>query len=214
MLYSKILQSYSRITHGFSTKKDTDLFFLKKSYQAEQIHGSNIKKVTDKNIQNVLNVDGLITARKNINLCVRSADCVPILIFDPTKNYIAAIHAGWKGTYKQILKKTIKMLKRSGSKTAHINIVIGPSIGFCCYDIPKSRATAFNKKWKNIAKKKDENWYIDLKKINMMQSRAAGVRMKNIEIIDQCTYCDIDLFYSFRRDKTTKKLQYSYIGLK
>ena len=211
MLQSKILSSHKDIIHGFGTKSESTPKLASRFTLCEQTHSDKITTVYDRKIKFINKADGLITAHKGISIAIQTADCIPILVFDPEKMVVAAVHAGWRGTQRSILAKTIKKMTKNGSKTKDIIIAIGPSIGACCYDIPPQRARLFNKKVIHLQNKK---YYLDLKKANLIQAQDLKIRKKNIEILDYCTFCRGDLFHSFRRDNTTSHKMYSFISLK
>ena len=93
-----------------------------------------------------LNGDALITNVKKIALGVIVADCVPVLIYDKNLKIISAIHAGWKGVYKEIIKKVVKFLIKKGSNTKNLVAVIGPSISEKSYEVQKDFKSKFLKK--------------------------------------------------------------------
>ena len=101
-----------------------------------QIHSNNIYYL-NKILKKKLVGDGLITNVKGLGIGILTADCVPILFYEPKKNIIGAIHAGWKGAYKKIVKKMINYFKKKGSKINDICAVIGPGISQNNYEIKK-----------------------------------------------------------------------------
>ena len=109
----------------------------KKIVLMNQIHGNKFYFI-DKNSKlnnNNFEGDALITNRPNTPIGVLTADCAPILIFDKKTNMIAAIHAGWKGAFKGIIKKVIKFMIKKGSSVSNITAVIGPCIALKNYEV-------------------------------------------------------------------------------
>lgn len=210
MITSSKLSVFSDINHGFTTKKEKVITFLKNAISGQQTHSTSVSIITSAGNKYIPKVDGLITMKKNIVLSVRTADCVAMLLFDPKKKIIAALHAGWKGTKESILKMAIEKMKQLGSTPTNILLAIGPSIGLCCYDIPRNRAKVFPEE--SIAQKR-EKYFLDLKGENYRQAKELGILPSNIEVLNYCTYHQDDLFYSFRRDKNTKNTMYAYIRL-
>jgi len=101
-----------------------------------QIHSNKIfyiKKIKKKKLTG----DGLITNQKGIALGILTADCIPILIYDNKQKIIAAIHAGWKGIYRNIVSNVIKFFLKNGSQTKHLYAAIGPCITAKSYEIQK-----------------------------------------------------------------------------
>ncbi|WP_187759814.1 peptidoglycan editing factor PgeF [Thiospirochaeta perfilievii] len=166
-----------------------------------QVHGDNIHLVDSSNKGlNNFECDALITRDKNILLNIFVADCVPIVVYDKAKSIGAVCHCGWKGSKKKLLKKVIYFLiDNYNSYRSDILIGIGPSIGPCCYNVSKDLFESFKtKKMEGFVKK--NSYYLDLKLINKNQALSVGIPDDNIEIMDYCTSCNNNLFYSFRKE--------------
>jgi polyphenol oxidase len=170
--------------------------------------------------------DASITNRPGLLLAIQTADCVPILLVDPKKRAIAAIHAGWRGTLARIAAKTIgKMQMHFGTNPGDLLAALGPSIGPCCYEVGTEVATQFLSQFPDAPSYFDEfrtgdepnpiQWLnmappghqpppkgvlLDLRKANRSQLLAAGLRSQNIHIIDLCTACRPDLLFSYRKE--------------
>ena len=169
--------------------------------------------------------DASITNRPNLLLAIQTADCVPILLVDPKKRAIAAIHAGWRGTLARIVAKTLgKMQMHFGTNPRELLAAIGPSIGPCCYEVGTEVATQFLSQFPDAPDYFDEfrsgdepnpiQWLnmmppghqpppkgvlLDLRKANRSQLLSAGLRPQNIHTIDLCTACRPDLLFSYRK---------------
>jgi polyphenol oxidase len=169
--------------------------------------------------------DASITNHRGLLLAIQTADCVPILLVDPKKRAIAAIHAGWRGTLARIVAKTIgKMQMHFGTNPRDLLAAIGPSIGPCCYEVGTEVATQFLSQFPDAPDYFDEfrtgdepnpiQWLnmmppghqpppkgvlLDLRKANRSQLLAAGLRPQNIHTIDLCTACHLDLLFSYRK---------------
>lgn len=184
-------------------------------YMVQQVHGDTIKKVTAGMRGTGLfapidtEADALITDEPNIALTIFTADCVPILIYDPVKRAIAAVHAGHKGTALDIAGKTVKRLTDEyGSDPRDMYAGIGPCIGKCCFetdrDVPDAMRGAFGEAVsgmisEKVTPEKGLKYYVDLKAINRMLLGRAGICAENIEISEHCTACESDIFWSHRR---------------
>jgi len=145
--------------------------------------------------------DALITNEPGMALFVSTADCTPILLWDPVTGAVGAAHAGWRGTASEIAAKTVKAMSREfGSKPEDIRAAIGPNIGFCHFetdaDVPQAMWEAFGEAAEPFIRKQNEKYYVNLKEINALVLRRAGV--KNIEISRECTMCQPDRFWSHR----------------
>lgn len=166
-----------------------------------QVHGDKIEVINSFNIgSNNQDADALITDNPEALLNIYVADCVPIILYDP-KNHVGGLcHCGWKGTYKKLLRKTISSLsKHYGSDPSRLLIGIGPSIGKCCYNVSEELYKDFSPKNKE-GSVKNGKYYLDLKQINRQIAINAGVDVSNIEVMNLCTSCNNNLFYSHRKE--------------
>lgn len=150
-------------------------------------------------------VDALITDRKNICIGVTTADCVPVLIYDPAKHVLAAVHAGWKGTLAGIVQKTVvKMVETLGCLPQNMYAGIAPCISQKCFEVGEEVADAFREagfSMETITYRNPDSGkeHLDLRLANKILLHEAGIPLPNIETNDRCTYSDSDLFFSARR---------------
>jgi len=187
---------------------------------ANQTHSDHIKIVTHNHEQGwrdsstaINDCDALITNQPNIMLTILTADCVPILLFDPKKNIISAIHAGWNGTKKNIVFKTVnKMKEQFGVDPKDIIAGVAPSIGRCCYEVGKEVAQHFFEDASSFTKVGDK-YMLDLPHINQQQLLKAGVLAKNIELSHICTACEVKNYFSYRKEQGCSGRFMSMIGL-
>ena len=157
-----------------------------------------------------LNGDALITNVKKIALGVLVADCVPVLIYDKNLKIISAIHAGWKGVYKEIIKKVVKFLIKKGSNTKNLVAVIGPSISEKSYEVQKDFKSKFLKKDKQskfFFKIRKNKTYFGLNKYVYYHLKKLGI--KNLEIIKKNTFDPKNNFFSARRSIQNKENDYA-----
>lgn len=149
--------------------------------------------------------DALVTKETGVCLMVLAADCVPILLCDPVKKVVAAVHAGWKGTLAGIVEKTATVMQdRFNCCAADIRAGIGPSIGKCCFEVGPEVAVLFQQKWKSFPGilgpvNSLGKCHIDLWEINRRQLLAVGIREEYIEVAGLCTKCHSEEFFSYRR---------------
>ena len=146
--------------------------------------------------------DGLVTNEPGVVLTVFSADCTPILFFDPVAKAIGAAHAGWRGTAAGIAAKVVeKMTAEFGSDPKNIRAAIGPCISQCCFethkDVPDAMIGALGEDAKFCILPKGEKYMVDLKGLNRLWLQEAGV--EQIHIAKECTACEPDRFWSHRR---------------
>lgn len=197
-------------------------FDEKKLVMTRQTHSDMVRAVTDRDARGLCHrdypqCDGLVTNDPGVALLVFTADCTPILLHDPVTGAVGACHAGWRGTAQAIAAKTVEAMTREyGSRPEHIHAAIGPNIAQCHFetgdDVPQAMRNAFGPEVEAFIERRGEKFYLDLKAINAMVLRRAGVQ--NIEISDQCTYCQCSRFWSHRQTKGERGSQGAIIVCK
>ena len=153
--------------------------------------------------------DAIITNQKKLPIAVLTADCVPLLIYDKKKNMIAAIHAGWKGAFKEIIKRVIIFMVKKGCKKNDITVAIGPCIKQKSYNVREDFQRKFikkNKKNKIFFKKKKDTIYFDLS--NFVKSQLKSIKIVNIDTINIDTFDKKNNFFSARRSLRLKHDDY------
>ena len=167
-----------------------------------QIHSDRIT-IIDKtfNFDTPPECDALITNHSNIPLMVMSADCTPILLYDPVYKVIGAVHAGRAGALNEIVPKTIQAMRENyGSIPDDIHTVLGPSISGCCYEINSAIAEeTISKGYPEALRYENEKIFLDVNTILTAQLTRLG--MKNVEVINECTACRNDRYFSYRADQ-------------
>jgi len=142
--------------------------------------------------------DALITTKKNLGLAISSADCPAIFIYDPMNEVIAAVHSGWRGTEKQILKKTIQKLKSDfNCNPTNLICYIGPSISQTNYEVDEEVASKFDEEF---ILKKGNKFLLNLSGANYKMLVEEGMKRVNIQVSGLCTYEFETLLHSYRRD--------------
>ena len=182
-------------------------------FQVHQVHGDRILTVDDAESQifdpKDMDYDAIITNRPGLALCMKTADCVPVLMVDTEKRIVAAVHAGWRGSALNISGKVLRLLsERYGTRPQDVQAAIGPAIGACCYevdatvheamefhpardkifDLPSGPGTGMGK------------WKLNLPLANRYQLQELGVPGENIHDAYLCTSCASELFYSHRKE--------------
>jgi YfiH family protein len=188
--------------------------------------------------------DALITREPGVLLVVQTADCVPILLADPKRRAIAAIHSGWRGTVRRIAAKALgRMQLEFGTKPQDVVAALGPGIGQSCYEVGTEVAAEFQARFPNARDwfegpfdrlahgDNDPNWLpwltmkppghqpppprvqLDLIAANRAILEAAGIPARNISSSGLCTACRTDLFFSFRKERTTGRMM-AAIGIR
>ena len=184
---------------------------------AKQIHSATVTFVTEQmrgcgavdHDTAVGATDAMVTAVPRLCLTVLMADCVPVLLFDPRKRVVAAVHAGWQGSVKLIARKTVEILKQEFScDPADLLAGIGPSIGPCHYEIGPEVISQVKATFGGTDGYISRQWpdgkdYFNLWEANKRQIMEAGIPPQNIEVSRICTYCNSHLFFSARHQKGT-----------
>lgn len=194
------------IIHAFTKRNDGDMKHSeenrKKVVQKLFGHDRELIAMPQKH-SNIVGVDALVTKRSDGALAVFSADCVPILLADRKNNCIAAIHAGWRGTLGEITRKTIQEMEKNGSNPKDILAWVGPHIGMCHYDVPEDRAQKFLQAFDHdpkVASYFEGAWHVDIGYANYKQLLDTGVTPAHIDAPPTCTVCQIDTYFSYRKD--------------
>lgn len=177
-----------------------------------QIHSALIVEATEQTGY-IGEGDALITRRPGLLIGVRTADCVPILLVDSKKRVVAAVHAGWRGSAKQIVVSSITELQsRYGTSPSDLFAAIGPAIGPCCYEVGPDVARQFVTWWPELQETLTPQ-KIDLPETNRRQLMTAGVPEAQIDCGAPCTACTPSFLHSYRRDKEAAGRMIAAIGI-
>ena len=204
-----ILNIDSNILNIFSNIEINDLIKelkLNNYYEVKQTHSDIVHIIDDNYINNSVG-DALITNQKNTPIIIKIADCTPILIYDKENKVISLVHSGWKGTLKNITIKTIEtMISKYNSKKENIYVYIYPSIRQCHFEIQEDVYSLFKDTINNIDKytnKLENKYYIDMQSI--IKDKLIEIGITNIIDTNICTYCNHDIYYSYRYNHTDKR---------
>jgi len=169
--------------------------------RAGLIHGNRVEIVSKDLAGKIIEkTDGLLTKDKNLFLTLTVADCLPIFIYDPEKEIVGLVHAGWRSLAQNILKKALKNLSKN------TKVFIGPGIGVCHFEVKKDLLEKFKPYLKQALLKRNGKHFLDLKKISKLQLIDLGLKRRNIGVSPECTFCLKDKYFSFRCSKP-KKIQ-------
>ena len=173
-----------------------------------QIHSNIVHKV-EKIPKEKLKGDSLITNKKGIALAILTADCAPVFIYDPINGLISALHAGWKGAYKNIISTTLRKFRLSGSNFEDLIAVVGPCISKKNYEVKVDffkKFTGKNKLNKKFFNTKNNKMYFSLN--DYIKENLLKLGVKNIEIVKKDTYTSSNNFFSARRSLKNKLNDY------
>ena len=175
----------------------------------KQVHGAAVIQATAGGLAG--NADAIVTMTPGLPIAVFSADCVPLLLYDPEGRRLAAAHAGWRGTVQSVARATVEALMAAGGRSERFLAALGPSIGPCCYEVDKPVIAqldqAFAGRWGTWVKAAGPGkWMLDLWKANEAQIKEAGLTEAQIDNPRLCTACRTDLFFSYRRRRGQGRL--------
>lgn len=189
----------------------------------DQVHGDRLL-VIDETFQDrrqggSLEYDGIITRAPGIPVGIKTADCVPLLLTDPRRRLVGAVHAGWRGTALGIAARAVHVFMDTfSSAPGDILAVIGPAIGPCCYEVDETVFHRFDHTGKGPAVftggRKAGKWMLDLAAANRVQIEDAGIPRENILSAGICTSCRHDTFFSHRGERGATGRQLSFIMLR
>ncbi|XP_062982021.1 purine nucleoside phosphorylase LACC1 [Elgaria multicarinata webbii] len=171
------------------------------------------------------NYDGIVTNQKGVTIAAPGADCIPVLFADPVKKACGAAHSGWQGTLLGVSMAVVNaMITEYGCNVKDILVVLGPSVGPCCFKLPQESAKEFHRiDPKCVRLYESSNPYVDIRRATRVLLEAGGVLPQNIQddsVTDQnqnltlCTSCCPDQFYSHVRDGENFGTQIGFISIK
>jgi YfiH family protein len=178
---------------------------------ATQVHGADVARLRAGDAAGDvgrLRVDGLCSDAADLALGVYVADCIPALLADPRTGAFAAVHAGWRGTVAGVLPAAARALGELGARPEDLRVALGPAIGPCCFEVGPEVVAAFEAALPGAreagvvlaAGGGRRKPHIDLKRANVLALERAGVPAASIDAGPECTACDRERFFSFRRD--------------
>ncbi len=189
---------YGWLEHGFGTRAQTAPG--ERLATVKQVHSADVLIADHPGLQGT--GDAIVCAAKGLQVSVKTADCLPILLVDPVARVVAAVHAGWRGTAQHIVEKALDVMSnRFGSHLQDVEAAIGPGIGVCCFQVGAEVAREFG------PYEGESKTFLDLAMIN--EEQLAGTR--TVYKANTCTFCGKQ-FWSFRREKEEAGRMISYIG--
>lgn len=179
--------------------------------RTNQVHSDGVRIITTADSKTDLcekvdyEADALVTAVPGVTLMIAIADCVPILLYDPVRRVVAAVHAGWRGTAEGVVTRTVERMEDVyGCRPGDILAAIGPSIGpehFETHeDVPNAMMSSLaTLALQHIQIKENGKFSVDLKGLNKLRLEQAGLNPDNIAISSECTGCDENKYWSHRK---------------
>lgn len=176
-----------------------------KIFEMNQVHSDAIAIIHahDTDSRKIVATDALLTNQTGVWLMVKTADCIPVALYDPQTKAIGVVHCGWRGAVKEIVQKTVvAMGKEFSSKPTNLKVFIGSSIRSCCYTFTEAPTQEVVPAWQKHIAIKPDGWHIDLVGHTIASLRNAGVIETNIIDLGECTYHNLTHFSYFRQKKT------------
>lgn len=179
----------------------------------KQVHGDKIicinstQDLADYHAQKVHEADGWLLSLPQTGVMILTADCVPLYLWSCDGEYVSLTHCGWRGVVQNLPQKAAELIKTK--TTGKLQAYIGPHIRECCFEVKEDVASQFPKE---VIIRRENKIFIDLDKAIILQLTAAGVDIKEIKTgcHCQCTSCNKQDFFSYRRDGT-KDAQLSFL---
>lgn len=239
--FKELLQYSDKVQHAYSLKPlqfsdknkiaptnykkicevlDIDSDKIIKSAQKHTDVVKDIKEYTEEEFEFV---DGFVTAKKNIPIVTKYADCTPIILYDKIKNVIGNVHSGWRGTLQRISVKAVKLMEEEyGCNPADILVCIGPCIKQCHFQVEEDFINKFKKEFGNVDKyykigeviEGKQKYYFDTTTLIIDYLTKIGIKKENIFDSNICSVCNVDSMYSFRAEKENADRNMNIVMLK
>jgi polyphenol oxidase len=157
--------------------------------------------------------DAAVATEAGLFLGIETADCLPVLLVDPRRRHVAAVHAGWRGTAAGVVRRAVESLVALGSGAADLEAALGPGIGPCCYEVGDVLREAFGAAGDPFFRPGPRGKpHLDVRAANQRQLEDAGLLPARIHHVAECTSCARDRYPSYRRDGAGAGRMISYIG--
>lgn len=175
-----------------------------------QVHGTDIRQIDETflglseeaQMSCLDGIDGMMTNLRNVCIGVSTADCIPVLLYDPIHHASAAVHAGWRGTVTRIVEHAVAEMRRAfHTSPADLKAVVGPGISLKNFEVGQEVYDRFSQAGFDMGRiaVKNRKWHIDLPQCNRLQLMRCGVGESNIRMSPVCTYDHVDEYFSARR---------------
>jgi hypothetical protein len=178
----------------------------------KQVHGTQVLRAP---WEGTPEGDAAIAGEAGWILGVETADCLPLLLVDPRRRAVAAVHAGWRGTAAGVARRAVEALRDGGSRSADLLAALGPGIGPCCYEVGDELRAAFGPRGSELFRPGPRGRpHLDVREANRRQLLEAGLVPERMHDVDECTYCREDLYHSYRREGAGAGRMISFVGFR
>ncbi|MGI4851233.1 MAG: peptidoglycan editing factor PgeF [Janthinobacterium lividum] len=177
----------------------------------QQVHGDHVVWIEDNANEDYVTADAMLTQKSNLILGVRTADCIPLLLYDPKASICGVIHVGWRGALLNIISKTLQMMSQRGSLPSNIHAAIGPCIQIQNFEVDQVVCQEFlnyDPYYQSffISGKDQHHFWFNLPALALYQLKSQGVT--KVESLDINTYQDEKRFFSYRRSQHALEKMY------
>ncbi|WP_224245236.1 peptidoglycan editing factor PgeF [Hyalangium gracile] len=172
----------------------------------KQVHGDRVLQAGAGEASQALrpaigDADALFTEHAGNWVGVSTADCVPVLLVDPEGKRVAAVHSGWRGTDADVSARAVDALVARGTRPERLLVAVGPCIQQCCYVVSPELARHFATRFgSDVVVARGDEFRLDLARAVVLTLRRVGVKVGNMDVLQECTSCDSSRFFSHRRD--------------
>jgi len=220
------------LRHGFSTRAEGSPWDLQRRFLGaldlgtahlatlRQVHSNRVLILEDSSGQwNRPEGDALLTRLVNVAVMVHVADCLPVLIADPVRGAVAAVHSGWRGTLSRVLLGTVRKMQTAfGSDPKTLLVAVGPAIRACCYEVGSDVAGLFDAEYPGYPLTtpiggQPGKFHLDLCGALDIQLDLAGVPPDQRHDLGACTCCNTKEFFSYRAEGRQPGRMMAAIGL-
>ena len=176
----------------------------------KQVHGARVERAPWAGRPEA---DAAVSEAPGLILGIETADCLPVLLVDPVRRAVAAVHAGWRGTAAGVARAAVATLVASGSRAGDLIAATGPGIGPCCYEVGDELRSAFGDGGAEFFRPGPRGRpHLDVRAANERQLRDAGIDPSRIHRVADCTRCRADLYHSYRRDGKGAGRMINFVG--
>lgn len=210
-----IVAGFTNINYEYTPSQDRIQFASilgldpQKIVKPKQIHSNKV--VICHRPGQIEKIDGVVTNKEELVLSIQVADCIPIYLLENKNKILGLIHAGWRGISKGIVQESINKLNELNVEINEVEVLLGPSIRQCCFEVGPEVAELFNLKYQITGR--DDRTYLDLQQIVIDQFEQNGILSKNINDAAICTHCSSD-YHSYRRDGKQAGRMIAMLGFK
>ncbi len=178
-------------------------------FHLQQVHSGRVVLAHFKQ-KKIPQADAAVTNQPGIALVVRTADCLPIFVYDVRRRAIGLIHAGWRSTHKKIVTRTLDAMERYfGTKPRDVRVALGPALQSCCFEVGRE----FQRFFPNHVQERSGKLLFDMVGANKQELIERGILKKNIFDCARCTFCQ-KRFFSYRRQGAKAGRMISFCMLK